>query len=163
MGDPKEPRTYTSSRLRICTSPLGQKKKKPASSSGTLGSRNAGETARRVVADPWRDPTEGEIWGLFSSSARGHPTCGRVGREPWLRARRSHRPTDGCSALYAKSRASNAFPLNRTVFGAKLGRGGDDEFRAMIESGIHSRERGGPDHVIYFVSDLSGRDARARG
>lgn len=38
---------------------------------------------------------------------------------------------------------------NRTVYGATIG-----EPRVFIQSGIHARERGGPDNVIYFISDL---------
>lgn len=32
--------------------------------------------------------------------------------------------------------------------------GDDPKFRAYLQAGIHSRERGGPDHVLYFLSDL---------
>ncbi|KAK5993069.1 Carboxypeptidase O-like protein [Cladobotryum mycophilum] len=38
----------------------------------------------------------------------------------------------------------------RLTHGAIIG----GEPRAFIQSGIHARERGGPDHVLYFISDL---------
>ncbi|KOS22002.1 Carboxypeptidase B [Escovopsis weberi] len=40
---------------------------------------------------------------------------------------------------------------NRTVHGAIIGGGSP---RAFIQSGVHARERGGPDNVLYFVADL---------
>jgi len=43
---------------------------------------------------------------------------------------------------------------NRTIVGAKAGNFSNDKVTAYIESGIHARERGGPDHVLYFMSDL---------
>ncbi|KAI9167966.1 zinc carboxypeptidase [Paramyrothecium foliicola] len=45
---------------------------------------------------------------------------------------------------------------NRSVHGVVIG-----EPRVFIQSGIHARERGGPDNVIYFVADLL--HARAAG
>lgn len=39
---------------------------------------------------------------------------------------------------------------NRSLYGAVIG----DNPRSFIMSGIHARERGGPDDVLYFVSDL---------
>lgn len=39
---------------------------------------------------------------------------------------------------------------NRPIAGAVVG----DNPRVMIMSGIHARERGGPDNVIYFLADL---------
>ena len=38
---------------------------------------------------------------------------------------------------------------NRSVHGATIGTP-----RVFIQSGIHARERGGPDNVLYFMSDL---------
>ncbi|KEY69555.1 hypothetical protein S7711_09269 [Stachybotrys chartarum IBT 7711] len=47
---------------------------------------------------------------------------------------------------------------NRSVYGAAIG----DAPRVFIQSGIHARERGGPDNVLYFISDLlHARDADA--
>ncbi|KAK3353374.1 carboxypeptidase A [Lasiosphaeria hispida] len=43
---------------------------------------------------------------------------------------------------------------NRTILGAKTGNFSNGKVTAYIESGIHARERGGPDHVLYFISDL---------
>lgn len=40
---------------------------------------------------------------------------------------------------------------NRTVSGIKIGAG---EPRVYLEGGIHARERGGPDHMLYFLADL---------
>lgn len=40
---------------------------------------------------------------------------------------------------------------NATMFGAKLGAGCP---RTIITAGIHARERGGPDNLVYFISDL---------
>lgn len=45
---------------------------------------------------------------------------------------------------------------NRQLHGATIGTP-----RVFIQSGIHARERGGPDNVLYFVSDLL--NARAKG
>lgn len=39
---------------------------------------------------------------------------------------------------------------NRTVYGAIVG----EKPRVFLQSGIHARERGGPDHLLYFVGDL---------
>lgn len=39
---------------------------------------------------------------------------------------------------------------NAVLHGATIGRAP----RAFLMSGIHARERGGPDHLIYFISDL---------
>ncbi|KAH7166395.1 zinc carboxypeptidase [Dactylonectria macrodidyma] len=43
-----------------------------------------------------------------------------------------------------------------TMFGGKIGNGldCDEAFRVYLMSGIHARERGGPDNLIYFISDL---------
>ncbi|KAM5350695.1 hypothetical protein ACJ41O_007200 [Fusarium nematophilum] len=43
-----------------------------------------------------------------------------------------------------------------TMFGGKVGNGltCDDAYRVYLMSGIHARERGGPDNIIYFISDL---------
>ncbi|KAK4204760.1 putative peptidase [Triangularia verruculosa] len=46
---------------------------------------------------------------------------------------------------------------NRTMYGAKIGgngKKGNRGYKVLLESGIHSRERGGPDHLIYFIADL---------
>lgn len=40
---------------------------------------------------------------------------------------------------------------NRTISGIVIGTG---EPRVYLEGGIHARERGGPDHMLYFLSDL---------
>ncbi|KAJ6781131.1 hypothetical protein PWT90_00712 [Aphanocladium album] len=40
---------------------------------------------------------------------------------------------------------------NRTVSGIIVGTG---EPRIYLEGGIHARERGGPDHMLYFLADL---------
>jgi murein tripeptide amidase MpaA len=40
---------------------------------------------------------------------------------------------------------------SRTLDGIIIGNG---EPRVYIEGGIHARERGGPDHILYFLSDL---------
>lgn len=40
---------------------------------------------------------------------------------------------------------------NRTVHGAVIG---GNEPRVFIQSGIHARERGGPDNLLYFLADL---------
>lgn len=39
----------------------------------------------------------------------------------------------------------------RTVYGAKIGKG---KSRVFIQGGLHARERGSPDNVIYAVADL---------
>lgn len=46
----------------------------------------------------------------------------------------------------------------RELYGATIGAGNP---RVFIQSGIHARERGGPDNVLYFISDLL--EARANG
>lgn len=46
----------------------------------------------------------------------------------------------------------------RTLNGVVIG---DGEPRVYIEGGIHARERGGPDHILYFLSDLL--NAREKG
>ncbi|KAJ6443580.1 zinc carboxypeptidase [Purpureocillium lavendulum] len=46
----------------------------------------------------------------------------------------------------------------REMYGATVGSGSP---RVFIQSGIHARERGGPDNVLYFISDLLA--ARANG
>jgi murein tripeptide amidase MpaA len=51
---------------------------------------------------------------------------------------------------------------NRTIVGAKVA-GKDGKVRAMIEANIHARERGGPDHVLYFLSDLLSAGRTGRG
>ncbi|KAM0331322.1 hypothetical protein ACHAQA_002992 [Verticillium albo-atrum] len=45
---------------------------------------------------------------------------------------------------------------NRTNFGISISSkpGKKKEYLAFLQAGIHSRERGGPDHLVYFVSDL---------
>ncbi|KAM0667794.1 hypothetical protein ACQRIU_003659 [Beauveria bassiana] len=46
---------------------------------------------------------------------------------------------------------------NRTVAGIVIGAGGP---RVYLQGGIHARERGGPDHMLYFLADLlHARDA----
>ncbi|KAF4509377.1 hypothetical protein G6O67_003554 [Ophiocordyceps sinensis] len=47
---------------------------------------------------------------------------------------------------------------NRSVYGAVIG-----DPRVFIQSGIHARERGGPDNVLYFVSDLLHAQSRGTG
>jgi hypothetical protein len=45
----------------------------------------------------------------------------------------------------------------RTIYGAKIGGTGgtcDGAYHVYLNGGIHARERGGPDNIIYFVSDL---------
>ncbi|CAG9951504.1 unnamed protein product [Clonostachys rosea f. rosea IK726] len=44
----------------------------------------------------------------------------------------------------------------RQVLGVKVPNGlsCDESFRVFLEAGIHARERGGPDGLIYFISDL---------
>ncbi|UNI15384.1 hypothetical protein JDV02_001921 [Purpureocillium takamizusanense] len=46
----------------------------------------------------------------------------------------------------------------RELHGATIGTGNP---RVFIQSGIHARERGGPDNVLYFIADLL--EARANG
>ncbi|SPN99051.1 related to carboxypeptidase A [Cephalotrichum gorgonifer] len=46
-----------------------------------------------------------------------------------------------------------------TMFGAKVGGGkakgkGDTLYSAFFTAGIHARERGGPDNLVYFIADL---------
>ncbi|CAM1505917.1 Fc.00g115540.m01.CDS01 [Cosmosporella sp. VM-42] len=43
-----------------------------------------------------------------------------------------------------------------TMFGGKIADGlvCDDAYRVYLMAGIHARERGGPDNLIYFISDL---------
>ncbi|KAK0658074.1 zinc carboxypeptidase [Cercophora newfieldiana] len=47
---------------------------------------------------------------------------------------------------------------NRTVFGFRVGgkpnKPQNKGYQVMLESAIHARERGGPDHLLNFVSDL---------
>ncbi|KAM7207749.1 putative peptidase [Naviculisporaceae sp. PSN 640] len=64
---------------------------------------------------------------------------------------------------------------NATMYGAKIrspfvgipgpekGKGQDDNkgYRVLLESGIHARERGGPDYTINFISDLLYADAHS--
>ncbi|KAK4189826.1 putative peptidase [Podospora australis] len=57
---------------------------------------------------------------------------------------------------------------NRTMYGAKIGNGknkgkGNKGYRVLLESGIHSRERGGPDHLVYFISDLLWASKEGKG
>ncbi|OAA44455.1 zinc carboxypeptidase A 1 precursor [Beauveria brongniartii RCEF 3172] len=65
--------------------------------------------------------------------------------------------TSGLRALASKYKDVRFFDApyqtheNRTVSGIVIGAG---EPRIYIESGIHARERGGPDHMLYFLSDL---------
>ncbi|KAK1757830.1 zinc carboxypeptidase [Echria macrotheca] len=51
---------------------------------------------------------------------------------------------------------------NRTIVGARAA-GKDGKVRAMIEANIHARERGGPDHVLYFLADLLSAGRTGRG
>lgn len=51
----------------------------------------------------------------------------------------------------------------RSLPGAVIGGGENVGPRAFIMSGIHARERGGPDHVLYFVADLLASHAYGRG
>jgi hypothetical protein len=43
-----------------------------------------------------------------------------------------------------------------TMFGGKVSddKKCDDAYRVFLNAGIHARERGGPDNLIYFISDL---------
>ena len=41
--------------------------------------------------------------------------------------------------------------------------GGTDSPKAFLMSGIHARERGGPDHTIYFIADLLAAHANGTG
>lgn len=41
--------------------------------------------------------------------------------------------------------------------------GSDDEPRVFLMSGIHARERGGPDHTLYFIGDLLAAHANGTG
>jgi murein tripeptide amidase MpaA len=51
-----------------------------------------------------------------------------------------------------------------TVFGVKIGSGKPNSaYRVLLQSGIHSRERGGPDHLIYFISDLLWANREKKG
>ncbi|KAK9420901.1 putative Peptidase M14 carboxypeptidase A domain-containing protein [Seiridium unicorne] len=45
---------------------------------------------------------------------------------------------------------------NRSIHGGKAGGTGNntDAYSVYINAGIHARERGGPDNLIYFISDL---------
>ncbi|KAK3374694.1 carboxypeptidase A [Podospora didyma] len=44
---------------------------------------------------------------------------------------------------------------NTTMFGAKIGGGKSNrDYHVLLQSGIHARERGGPDALIYLISDL---------
>ncbi|KAK0622064.1 zinc carboxypeptidase [Bombardia bombarda] len=54
---------------------------------------------------------------------------------------------------------------NRTMFGAKVGGTGksNNGYRVLLETGIHARERGGPDHLIYFISDLLWANREKKG
>ncbi|OAA73705.1 zinc carboxypeptidase A 1 precursor [Cordyceps fumosorosea ARSEF 2679] len=67
--------------------------------------------------------------------------------------------TSGLRALAAKYTDVRFFDAphktveSRTVSGIVIGSGSSGP-RIYIESGIHARERGGPDHMIYFLSDL---------
>lgn len=52
--------------------------------------------------------------------------------------------------------APDATSQGATMFGGKVGNGldCDDAYRVYLMAGIHARERGGPDNLIYFISDL---------
>lgn len=43
-----------------------------------------------------------------------------------------------------------------TIYGGKVGGTGtcNDAYRVYLNAGIHARERGGPDGLLYFISDL---------
>lgn len=45
---------------------------------------------------------------------------------------------------------------NATIIGAKVGGEGKcaDAYRVFFNAAIHARERGGPDNILYFISDL---------
>lgn len=65
--------------------------------------------------------------------------------------------TSGLQALAAQYkdvaffRAPHKTYENRTVSGVVIGAG---QPRIYLEGGIHARERGGPDHMLYFLADL---------
>ncbi|KAI9149977.1 zinc carboxypeptidase [Paramyrothecium foliicola] len=68
-------------------------------------------------------------------------------------------PDEVRSALQGLAKAHNDVRLftapfttfqNQSVYGAAVGQNP----RVLIQSGIHARERGGPDNVIYFLADL---------
>ncbi|RCI10066.1 hypothetical protein L249_8548 [Ophiocordyceps polyrhachis-furcata BCC 54312] len=48
---------------------------------------------------------------------------------------------------------------NRTIVVAQIGR----KPRVFFTSGLHARERGGPDNIIYFIADLLWANASGRG
>ncbi|RDA87871.1 hypothetical protein CP532_2993 [Ophiocordyceps camponoti-leonardi (nom. inval.)] len=48
---------------------------------------------------------------------------------------------------------------NRTIVIAQVGR----KPRVFLTSGLHARERGGPDNIIYFIADLLWANASGRG
>ncbi|RDA92391.1 hypothetical protein CP533_4711 [Ophiocordyceps camponoti-saundersi (nom. inval.)] len=48
---------------------------------------------------------------------------------------------------------------NRTIVVARIGR----KPRVFLTSGLHARERGGPDNIIYFIADLLWANASGRG
>ncbi|KAI6383686.1 hypothetical protein MCOR21_004197 [Pyricularia oryzae] len=64
---------------------------------------------------------------------------------------------------------------NRTLFGARIGGGRQganssssssfdgSAYRVLIQAAIHPRERGSPDHLVYFVSDLLWAREEGRG
>jgi murein tripeptide amidase MpaA len=51
----------------------------------------------------------------------------------------------------------------RSTLGGKVGGSGNDTYSVYINAGIHARERGGPDNLLYFISDLLYADKNGLG
>lgn len=54
----------------------------------------------------------------------------------------------------------------RGILGGRVGGGGSNDtgaYSVYINAGIHARERGGPDNLLYFISDLLYADANGLG
>ncbi|KAK3335591.1 zinc carboxypeptidase [Cercophora scortea] len=52
---------------------------------------------------------------------------------------------------------------HNTIYGAKLGNTTSAFFHVLLQAGIHARERGGPDTLLYFIGDLLYADKHQTG
>jgi len=52
---------------------------------------------------------------------------------------------------------------NATVFGFKVPSAANASFSVIIQTGIHARERGGPDHLLNFLADLLWAERQGKG
>ncbi|CZT11034.1 related to carboxypeptidase A [Rhynchosporium agropyri] len=64
----------------------------------------------------------------------------------------------GLATVYGINAFSTPYPTyqGRTISGGRVGGSGTctNAFRIFLEAGIHARERGGPDGLLFFIGDL---------